>query len=205
LLFALCKSSRIIEQWNRNRNSGPLATSGAWRLALKAKHPIYHQAVHSVSGQGARGTQHTLPTATTVCSRREQYVLPRYGVRFSRERARRLVRCCELEARRQASALEFQIFMGVAPYTQRAQDARREKHPPPGIYFSSSPATTPDALSSTFGIDLGFNILYKLAVITMWAHIVLLRLRKRGFWFPGTTNVAKTTAGGFSLVRSPGK
>ena len=46
--------------------------------------------------------------------RREQYVLPCYRVRLSRERARRLVRCCELG---QASAvLVFQIFMGVAPY-----------------------------------------------------------------------------------------
>jgi hypothetical protein len=42
--------------------------------------------------------------------RREQYVLPWYRVRLSRERARRLVRCYELG---QASVLVFQIFMGV--------------------------------------------------------------------------------------------
>jgi hypothetical protein len=30
--------------------------------------------------------------------------------------------------------------------------------------FSSSPATTPNVPSSAFGIDLGFNILYKLTV-----------------------------------------
>ena len=46
-------------------------------------------------------------------TRREQYVLPWYRVRLSRERARRLVRCYELG---QASVLVFQIFMGVAPY-----------------------------------------------------------------------------------------
>ena len=46
-------------------------------------------------------------------TRREQYVLPWYRVRLSRERARRLVRCYELG---QARVLVFQIFMGVAPY-----------------------------------------------------------------------------------------
>jgi hypothetical protein len=47
-------------------------------------------------------------------ARREQYVLPCYGVRLSRERARRLlVRCYELG---QASVLVFQIFMGVASW-----------------------------------------------------------------------------------------
>jgi hypothetical protein len=45
--------------------------------------------------------------------------------------------------------------------SQHAQDARREKNPPQGIYFELLPshhATTPNVLSSTFGIDLGFNI-----------------------------------------------
>jgi hypothetical protein len=45
--------------------------------------------------------------------RREQHVLPCYGVRLSREIARRLVRCYELG---QASVLVFQIFMGATPY-----------------------------------------------------------------------------------------
>jgi hypothetical protein len=46
-------------------------------------------------------------------TRREQYVLPCYRVRLSRERARRLVRCYQLG---QAGVLVFHIFMGVAPY-----------------------------------------------------------------------------------------
>jgi hypothetical protein len=46
-------------------------------------------------------------------TRREQYVLPCYRARLSRERTRRLVRCYELA---QASVLLFQIFMGAAPY-----------------------------------------------------------------------------------------
>jgi hypothetical protein len=50
-----------------------------------------------------------------VPARRDQcvYVLPCYRARLSRERARPLVRCYQLG---QASALMFQIFMGVAPY-----------------------------------------------------------------------------------------
>jgi hypothetical protein len=46
--------------------------------------------------------------------------------------------------------------------SQHAQDAKSTPHR--GSVFSSSPATTPDVLSSTSGIDLGFNTLYKLAV-----------------------------------------
>jgi hypothetical protein len=47
--------------------------------------------------------------------------------------------------------------------TQHAQDAKST--PSREYIFSSSPATIPErVLSSDFGIDLGFNILYKLTV-----------------------------------------
>jgi hypothetical protein len=59
----------------------------------------------------ARGT--LLHFNPLLYPRREQYVLPCYRVRLSRERARRLVRCCELA---HASVLVFQFFMGAAPY-----------------------------------------------------------------------------------------
>jgi hypothetical protein len=44
--------------------------------------------------------------------------------------------------------------------TQHAQDAKTDPHRE--YISSSSPATTPDVLSSTPGIDLGFDILKKL-------------------------------------------
>jgi hypothetical protein len=88
-------------------------------------------------------------------------------------------RLCVYDSQRVEKALGTAVGIRAqerAFTTRPKRENRKEAPPHRGSVFSSSPATTPDVLSSAFGIDLGFNTLYELAV-AMGARIALLRLR----------------------------
>jgi hypothetical protein len=61
-------------------------------IALRA----YHTAIRRGDSESVAIAYGEEKQLEVLKSRREQYVLPWYRVRFSRERARRLVRCYEL-------------------------------------------------------------------------------------------------------------
>jgi hypothetical protein len=83
----------------------------------------------------------TWSCARVPWARREQYALPCYRARLSRERARRLVHCNEL-CIGQASVLVFQICMGEATY-KRVKKIVVEHGPADSTATPTGPISTP--------------------------------------------------------------